>query len=67
MPDKDPFEGAYGRLAATRVTPPPRPAPRVVLAGQEAPALRWAASRLLPRLTALAPKRRQRRARPIGD
>jgi hypothetical protein len=67
MPDRDPFEGVYGRLAATRVTVPPRSPPSAALAGQEAPALRWAASRLLPRLTALAPKRRQRRARPIGD
>ena len=67
MPDRDPFEGAYGRLAATRVTAPPCSVPSAAPGGQEAPALRRTASRLLPRLTALAPKRRRRRARPTGD
>ena len=59
MPDGDAFEGAYGRLAATRLVPGANPvgqatAERLVICSP----VRWAASSLLPRLQSLAPRRR---------
>ncbi len=70
MLDGDAFDSAYHRLAATRLAGPPvvaSPPPRTERIDMTTP-VRWAASRLLPRLDALAPQRRGLlRPRPLVD
>ncbi len=66
MPEPDAFDGAYGRLAATRLAPGRGPlpdAPPSVLASRLPPR-----SRLLPRLALMPPRREAPPAwRPPGE
>jgi hypothetical protein len=67
MPERDAFEGAYRRLSVTRIAPSLAGAKLPPPLSTDYPAVRWAASRLLPRLTALAPKRQGSLVRPRDD